>query len=310
MEASPEHLPPGPFLEMFAAAPHRVPPMHMVRVEAGEFVMGIPGRELALLPSGVWEHLSEWAGLAGTMSDETQHIVTISQPYLIGTTEVTQAQWRAVMGFDTSGHDTCGADCPVEHLSWYDALLFCNTLSKLEGLRPCYLGLEVKAVADEVHVVQAQASWDPGCDGYRLPSEAEWEHAARAGSKTSFPGGWLTNLSCAQDPALDVVGWYCGNTEEQHPRPVRGKAPNAWGLHDVHGNVWEWVWDWHGAYPRGPVTDPVGPTDGEVRVDRGGAFDSPIEDCTSAVRGDLPPWAFDENQGFRVARSLGQEAAP
>jgi formylglycine-generating enzyme required for sulfatase activity len=198
----------------------------------------------------------------------------------------------------------------VEHLSWYDALLFCNTLSKLEGLRPCYLGLEVKAVADEVHVVQAQASWDPGCDGYRLPSEAEWEHAARAGSKTSFPGGWLTNLSCAQDPALDVVGWYCGNTEEQHPRPVRGKAPNAWGLHDVHGNVWEWVWDWHGAYPRGPVTDPVGPTDGEVRVDRGGAFDSPIEDCTSAVRGDLPPWAFDENQGFRVARSLGQEAAP
>jgi formylglycine-generating enzyme required for sulfatase activity/predicted Ser/Thr protein kinase len=202
---------------------------------------------------------------------EDRHAVTISKPFHLGVTEVTQAQYEAVMGADPSEYK--GATTPVECVSWDDAAQFCKKLSEKTG------------------------------QAVRLPTEAEWEYACRAGTQTEFSFG--------DDPsALGDYAWHGGNSG-YYPHPVGQKKPNAWGLYDMHGNVHEWCADWYGEYPKGPVTDPSGPASGTVRVLRGGSwgYDDPVNFRCACRQVSAPTDRFRRN-GFRVVVSVpGSPAA-
>ncbi|MBT5598420.1 MAG: formylglycine-generating enzyme family protein, partial [Planctomycetaceae bacterium] len=159
--------------------------------------------------------------------DETQHKVTISKAFYMQTTEVTQGQWKAVMstepwkGQEYSKYIKEGANYAATHVSWDDAIAYCKKLSEKEGKK------------------------------YRLPTEAEWEYACRAGTETAFSFG-------DNEERLSKFAWHDANARNT-THPVGQLLPNAWGLYDMHGNVWEWCSDWHGEYPIGAVTDPIGP---------------------------------------------------
>ena len=185
-------------------------------VPAGTFTMGSPTDELG--------HVSE---------HETQHEVTLTSSFFIQTTEVTQGQWRALMGNTMWFFKECGDDCPMEMVTWFDAVGFANAKSVAEGLEPCY-DPEGAVIGDPDGNLYH-------CEGYRLPTEAEWEYAARGGTQTAFFTGGITKQNCGIDDNLDRIGWYCGNTERTHP--VGEKEANSYGLYDVHGNVYEWVHD-------------------------------------------------------------------
>ncbi|MCB9507004.1 MAG: SUMF1/EgtB/PvdO family nonheme iron enzyme [Myxococcales bacterium] len=268
-------------------------PEGFVRVEAGTFTMGSPTSE------------------TGRGRDERQVEVTITRPFAIQIEEVTQAQWAAAM-YGTPDHfEACGPDCPMVDVTWTEAVRYANRLSVLEGLETCY-----SVTADGVE-------WPRGldCVGYRLPTEAEWEYAARAGSTSAFPNGGLENTGRSTlDPRLTLVGWYGGNshvdyaggidcstatsqTDKCGPQPARSRRANAWGLFDTAGNVAEWVWDRYGAYPDGAVTDPTGPQSGDQRVIRGGSWRDTAERCRSAAR-DKNVDAKRMFIGLRVARTL------
>jgi len=193
---------------------------------------------------------------------------------------VTEGQWARVMG-DPVTPDA--RDLPVAGVTWFDAVDFCNRLSEREGLQPAY------QIDGDV------AEWDPSADGYRLPTEAEWEYAARAGEYSRFAGS---------DHA-DAVAWHRGNALELL-QPVARKSPNGLGLYDMSGNVCEWVWDRYGPYPVAEETrDPTGPADGEFRVQRGGSVYSPAADVRVARRHiDGRPDESRPQVGFRLARSL------
>jgi len=264
----------------------------MVAIPAGAFRMGAPATE------------------PGRHPDETTRQVTISRPFLLAQTEVTREQWRAVMGEADAAFPQCGVDCPMASITWLEAVAFCNALSEREGLPRCY------AVAGR------EVSWDRACSGYRLPTEAEWEYAARAGENGGVPGGDISTLKCRHDPLLDAVAWYCGNSRVTYPgcfdarakwdgaacagpHPVAQKAANAWGLHDMLGNSWEWVWDRHGPYPTEPSIDPLGPETGEFRVLRGGSWLRNARVCRFAVRNFYSPdQKHYHGLGLRPARSL------
>jgi formylglycine-generating enzyme required for sulfatase activity len=210
----------------------------------------------------------------GRKKDEKQFEVTLTKGFYMQTTEVTQGQWQAVMGNNPSFCRECGNDSPVESVSWNDVQSFVDKLNHLE---------EKKI--------------------YRLPTEAEWEIACRAGKSTSFHSGNITELTCGYDVNLDAVGWCCGNSSGK-PHPVAQKAPNLWGLYDMHGNVYEWCQDWAGQYPSGHAVDPTGPRDGSYRILRGGSWESPAKNCRSAVRGLYSPDRRDDRLGFRIVRNF------
>ncbi|MEW6671323.1 MAG: SUMF1/EgtB/PvdO family nonheme iron enzyme [Thermodesulfobacteriota bacterium] len=232
--------------------------MKFVYIAPGTFTIGSP--------------LSE----RGRYDDERQHQVTIADGFYLQTTEVTQGQWRALMGSNPSHFRNCGDDCPVESVSWNEVQEF---ISKLNA--------------------QGEAG------RYRLPTEAEWEYAARAGSKTAFTSGDISEADCGHDANLAAVGWYCGNSDKQ-AHPVALKRPNAWGLYDMHGNVWEWCREWYGAYPSGAVTNPLEPSSGSHRVGRGGSWGSYAWACRSAFRKRYLPGTRDDGLGFRLAFYPGQ----
>jgi formylglycine-generating enzyme required for sulfatase activity len=230
---------------------------------------------------------------------------TLNWPFALKATEVTQAEWAAVMGSNPSHFNQCGPDCPVETVSFRDAVAFLNRLSDAAGLRRCY------------------DDWDRltglGCTGFRLPTEAEWEYAARAGGSSEFHTGGIAhalNDCFPLDPSLDAAGWYCGNAEAVDcrdvfgggrclgPRPVALKSPNAWGLYDMHGNVFEWVGDAFAPYPEGDAEDPTGPIGGELRIVRGGAWVTFAHMARVAFRGGLNPAQTADNVGLRPARTL------
>ena len=228
-----------------------------VRIEPGRFTMGSPG------------------GAEGRDDDEVRHEVRITRAFALKKTEVTQGEWKAVMGNNPSLFKDCGDDCPVEQVSWLDTLDFLNKLSDREGLQRCYDG-------------ERFAGLD--CTGYRLPTEAEWEYAARAGTTGDRHG------------PLDDVAWYSGNSGFKTQR-VGTKRANAWGLHDMMGNVWEWTQDWYGAYS-GAASDPTGPASGELRVFRGGSWSLVARRARSAGRLRYSPAFRSDFLGFRPSRSL------
>jgi len=232
--------------------------MKLVLISKGTFVMGSPESE------------------QGRDDGETQHEVTISEDYYLGVFEVTRGQYEKVMGTNLSYFQkrvigkSDSSMYPVDQVSWEDAVEFCKKLSELPEEKK----------AGRV---------------YRLPTEAEWEYACRAGSKAAYSFG-------ANSKTLGDYAWF-GENSGRHTHPVGEKKANAWGLYDMHGNVWEWCSDWYGVYPKGSVSDPSGPSEGSIRVDRGGSWAYGAANCRSAYRGWGAPSYRIGNDGFRVALS-------
>lgn len=243
----------------------------------------------------------------GRADDETRHEVSITIPIEVQTTEVTQAQWTHLMDQNPAGFQECGGDCPVENVSWWDALEYLNRLSSSKGMPQCY-ELSDCIGAPGVNFRCAQVTFEGlTCRGYRLPTEAEWEYFARAGTQTAFYAGNLapTRTECEPiDPDLDEVAWFCGNAGGA-THPVGRRKPNAWGLHDTIGNVSEWVWDWNfGDYSDQDVEDPLGPSKGAGRSTRGGSWLSLGRECRAANRGYENPEDRKDSLGLRPVRSL------
>ena len=228
--------------------------MVLVPIPSGEFMMGSPESE------------------EGRFDPETQHRVTLTKSFHLGRTEVSQGQWKAVMGttpWQGKARVKEGDDYAATYVNWEDAVEFCRKLSEKDGVE------------------------------YRLPTEAEWEYACRAGTTTAWSFG-------DDRSQLGEYAWIKENTYdagEKYAQIVGQKKLNPWGLYDMHGNVFEWCQDRFGRYPSGDVTDPVGPASGSFRVSRGGGWSSSARDCRSAYRGGITPSGRSSLLGFRVLRS-------
>ncbi|OHB66298.1 MAG: hypothetical protein A2Y77_06600 [Planctomycetes bacterium RBG_13_62_9] len=228
----------------------------------------VTGIVLRLIPAGTFM-MGSPSNESGRRDDEgPQHQVTLTKPFYCGQFEVTQGQWQQVMGSNPSYSTDAGPDAPVEQVSWDDCQAFLNKLCEMEGVSE---------------------------GTYRLLTEAEWEYACRAGTMTAY---------CFGDSAV-VLGdyaWYYGNSPNG-THPVDQKKPNAFGLHDMHGNVWEWCVDWSGEYLSEPQIDPLGPPSGVLhRVVRGGGWVSDAGGCRSADRGKGSLDDRDSDLGLRLAR--------
>jgi len=216
------------------------------------------------------------------------HTVTLTS-FEMSIYEVTQGQYQSVIGTNPSHDFGVGDNYPVYCVSWYDAVKFCNKLSDAAGLVRCY----------------NESTW--ACDltknGFRLPTEAEWEYACRAGAETYFFTGNNLSSDGQTSTDLDRAGWYYGNSGSK-THPTGEKEKNAFGLYDMHGNVWEWCNDWYGEryYASSPSADPTGPSTGSNRVKRGGGWGSGAKYCRSAYHiGDGPLDAYG-SVGFHVVR--------
>ena len=219
------------------------------------------GMEFVRIPAG--EFLMGSASADANDGEQPVTQVLISRAFDLGKYEVTQGQWEAVMGSNPSGFQQCGSDCPVENVSWEDSQEFIRRLNAMDG-----------------------------AGTYRLPTEAEWEYAALAG--TAGDGG-------AAD--LDAIAW-CGEISADRTHPVGGKAPNGFGLHDMIGNVHEWVEDRYGPYPGGAVTDPEGAGSGSLWVFRGGSWYYSVRNCRSSYRGYDVAGSQHGFLGFRLLRAV------
>jgi len=245
----------------------------LVWIPAGTFTMGSPTDE------------------PGRDSDETQHTVTLTNGFYMSKYEVTEKLWYEVMG----GTPTT-SQLPKNYVSWDMAVEFCNALSVKEGYTPVYT----------INGPDGDVTWNRYANGYRLPTEAEWEYACRAGSETAFANGPITIIDCDQlDPVLDQIGWYCGNSGGNR-HVVGQKAPNDWGLYDMHGNLWEWVWDGYlSNYEDFTSEDPV--YDGGAgipRVFRSGCYLNYAKLCRSANRSADNTAHTSVYLGFRVCRGI------
>jgi len=240
--------------------------MKFVSIPAGSFLMGSNN---------------------GHSDERPVHKVTLTRSFFMQTAEVTQGQWKRVMGNNPSNFKSgkmvftrspapqkvvCDDDCPVERVSWNDAQQFIRKLNQMEGTNK-----------------------------YRLPTEAEWEYACRAGTTTSYSWGEqnpVIEFEPSNGARFDAYALLIG------PYSVGAYAPNPWGLYDMHGNVWEWCQDWYGEYPGKDVTDPSGPSSGERRVLRGGSWRSDAGFMRSANRVRLNPDGGGVNCGFRIAKDF------
>lgn len=256
-------------------------PEDFVRIEGGTFQMGSPEEE-------------PWRS-----ADETLHDVTVSAFYM-SRYELTQKAYAAVTGNHPSHFS--GDDLPVENVSWLDAIAYCNARSEAEGLTPAYT------------VSAQEVTWDCRADGYRLPTEAEWEYACRAGTTTPFyiaesPSADQTNYYghypygiednyFSQDNLTVKPGEY-----RQTTLPVGSFEPNPNGLYDMYGNVSEWVWDYYGTYPTAPAADPTGPESGTLRVYRGGGWNDFAKNMRSAYRAAMEQDRGSFNLGIRLVRN-------
>jgi formylglycine-generating enzyme required for sulfatase activity len=237
----------------------------------------------------------------GHISWEVLHEVTLTHDFEIQTTEVTQAQFERVMGYNPSTFPGCGPDCPVEYVTWHEAAAYTCALSVSVGLAPCY---DCAGTPPAVTCSLSASYASPyECTGYRLPTEAEWEYSARAGTFSSTYNGLIddANGRCEHpNIVFDPIAWFCGNGDDR-THPVGGLLPNDWGLFDVHGNVWEWCHDFFADYT-GDATDPWGPLTGTNFVSRGGGWDAQAFNARSATRG-FCHYPFG-SIGLRIARSI------
>lgn len=226
----------------------------MVYISSGAFLMGSPPSE------------------KGRYKDEEQHKITLTKGFYIGITEITQGQWKQIMGDHSSRFEASHENHPVGLISWNECQEFIMKLNRKEkSLR------------------------------YRLPTEAEWEYACRAGSGAAFTNGAISQVKCGHDPNLDKVGWYCGNAKDE-TQSVAQKEPNAWGLYDMHGNAWEWCQDWYEERTSGSNINPKGPASGTSKVFRGGGWGLPARSCRSAFRDHYAPDLKCKLLGFRLVR--------
>ncbi len=272
--------------------------MEFSLIPAGSFVMGTPAG------TGDAAHYPFWPEEAGRVSGEKQHVVTISNSFYMQTTEVTQSQWSAIIVDKSRGinpSNFSGEGHPVERVNWYEAASFANWLSSDEGLIPCYDGNFTCNGDLGDDFTCTNVTLIPGCTGYRLPTESEWEYAARAGTVSAFYNGGITNTDCGSlDPNLDKIGWYCRNASAT-THQVAQKDPNAWGLYDMSGNVYEWCQDRNGTYPDGPAVDPAGDDANIERVIRGGSLESYASKTRSGNRWRFSPSSGVFSIGFRLA---------
>lgn len=254
-----------------------------VRLEGGAFHMGSPSSERQ------------------RQDDEASHRVVLGAFY-IDPCEVTQQDYERITGKNPSV--SRGGDLPVENVTWFDAIEYCNLLSERTGLEAAYSWSEDKRVV----------TWNRAADGYRLPTEAEWEYACRAGTTTPFNTG-----SRVHSETVNFHGSYPYLIEENYVRrrdasvvtsrnrgrtvAARELAPNAFGLHNMHGNVAEWVWDYYGEYRTDDVENPAGALSGALRVNRGGSYNDFGKHVRSAYRSASNPFSADRNLGFRVCRN-------
>ena len=253
----------------------------LIFIKSGTFEMGSPQNE------------------AQRNEDEVQHSVTVSDFY-IGKYEVTQKEYQDITGQNPSNFK--GEDLPVENVTWYDAINYCNLLSQKQGLEPVY------------EINGENVTWNKEKNGYRLPTEAEWEYAGRAGTTTVFN----TENSISADEA-NFYGYYPYGIEEnyfsqenldtkpgvyrQTTTKVGSFNPNKWGLYDIHGNVREWCFDYYGAYDLENTNNPSGTTTGTLRVNRGGSWNDYAKHMRSAYRGSFEPDQSMNNTGFRIVRN-------
>ena len=255
-------------------------PEGFVFIKGGSFTMGSPDSE-------------PWRG-----DDETEHSVTVSDFYM-SVYEVTQKEYQDMMGTNPSTFS--GENLPVESVTWFDTIAYCNARSEAEGLTPVYT------------IDGQQVSWNRGANGYRLPTEAEWEYACRAGTSTPFN----TQNSISAEEAnyyghypYDIEGNYFSQDNlatkpgryRETTVPVGSFSPNDWGLYDMHGNVGEWCWDYYGAYSADSQTDPAGPASGGLRVNRGGGWNDFAKHLRSAYRSSTPANNSSYNLGVRLVR--------
>jgi hypothetical protein len=223
--------------------------------------------------------------LMGSADDESerwsnegpQHWVTLSHGYWLADAPCTQAEWQAVMGTEPSYFK--GSDLPVEQVSWEECQEFC------ERIRSRFPELDV-----------------------RLPTEAEWEYACRAGTTSAYNDGSACTEPEGKDPALEKLGWFDENSDGK-TYPVRKKKANQWGLYDMHGNVREWCEDWYGDYNADDQVDPAGSASGRVRALRGGSWRDQAISCHSADRSGLDPRDCDKVLGFRLASGESSKKA-
>jgi formylglycine-generating enzyme required for sulfatase activity len=242
-------------------------PLDFVKIEGGSFIMGSPVSEVS------------------RQNDEVQHQVMVDSFYM-GKNEVTQREYEQVMRSNPSKFH--GASLPVEQVSWFDAIAYCNTRSIIEGLSPAYV------------LRESEILWDHNADGYRLPTEAEWEYACRAGTKTAFNMGnnitpYQANFDGNYPYNRQVKGQYRARTAT-----VQSFDPNDWGLYDMHGNVYEWCWDQYKPYADSATLDGSLASPGVIR---GGSWTSEARFLRSANRAFLGHAVKNDYTGFRVVRS-------
>lgn len=259
-------------------------PENFVLIRGGSFQMGSPEAE------------------AWRSADETQHTVTVSDFYM-SRYELTQKEYEELTGNNPSNFS--GETLPVENISWLDAVAYCNARSEKDGLTPVYT------------IDSQTVSWDRSANGYRLPTEAEWEYACRAGTNTPF---YMENSPSAQD--ANYYGHYPYEIEDHYfsqgnlevkpgeyretTVPVDSFSENPYGLYNMHGNVSEWVWDYYGDYSASEQINPAGPASGTLRVYRGGGWNDFAKNMRSAYRGTL-----EQNKGsFNLGIRLVLNAAP
>lgn len=266
---------------VFCVAAQSVNTNEWVFIQGGHFLMGSPETE-------------EWRE-----KDETLHTVTVESFYL-GKQEVTQAEYRRVTGKNPSSFK--GDNLPVEMVSWYDAIRYCNARSELEKLEPVYI---IKGTS--VH-------WNRNAGGYRLPTETEWEYACRAGTTTPF-----NTESSIRTEEANYYGYYPYGIEQnyftqerletkpgsyrQKTIPVSSFPPNRWGLYDMHGNVSEWCYDNYGKYDKKDPSNPQETLSNSMKVSRGGGWNDFAKHLRSAFRSAAPPDTTSSAKGFRLARN-------
>lgn len=265
--------------------------------------------DFVFVPSGTFRQ-----GTPGATDNERPYTATISRNYYVSRTEVTQEQWRALSGganpscFQTTTDTSCtftnsNPTGPVTTMDWYAALGYANVLSIAHGLTPCYTLIgcadPTNGWQDGFHEGCTDATFSGlSCTGYRLPTESEWERAARAGTTTAYYWG-----EASDDATAGIYAWFAPYAGLRI-QPVGGKLPNPYGLFDMSGNVWEWTWDWYSAsYPVIATTDYIAPSSGPYRMLRGGSFEVGTPDLRSAFRNPRLPFQSGYQIGFRLART-------